>query len=53
MKSFHPKKGCKYDAIRIDKLVKTYNSRWLSKKLHMRGAYFLFNFGVLRYVVIK
>ena len=36
-----------------DKLVKRSNRGWLSKKLHMRGAYFLFNFGVLGYVVIK
>ncbi len=36
-----------------DKLVKNKNLGWLSKKLHMRGAYFFFDFGVLRYVVIK
>ena len=35
-----------------DKLVKTKINRWLSKKLHMRGAQFFYHFGVLGYVVI-
>jgi hypothetical protein len=38
---------------KLDELVKRSNFGWISKKLHMRGAYILFNFGVLRYVVIK
>jgi len=36
----------------IDKLVKSHNLRWLSKKLYMRGAYILNYFGVLEYVVM-
>ena len=35
-----------------DKLVKTKINRWLSKKLHMRGAQFFYHFGVLEYVVM-
>ena len=33
--------------VTVDKFVKRSNWRWLSKKLHMRGAHFLFDFGVL------
>jgi hypothetical protein len=36
----------------FDKFVKTKMVRWLSKKLHMRGAHFFYHFGVLRYVVM-
>jgi hypothetical protein len=32
--------------------VKTLNLRWLSKKLHMRGASIFYHFGVLGYVVM-
>ena len=38
--------------LNYDKLVKTKINRWLSKKLHMRGAQFFYHFGVLGYVVI-
>ncbi len=39
--------------MKFDNLVKRSSDRWLSKKLQMRGTYFLFDFGVLGYVVIE
>ena len=36
----------------VDNLVKTSNLRWLSKKLHIRGASIFYHFGVLGYVVM-
>ncbi len=41
-----------YEIINQDKLVKTSNLRWLSKKLYMRGAENFYYFGVLEYIVM-
>ncbi len=35
-----------YELVVLDKLVKASNLRWLSKKLHIGGVQFLYDFGV-------